>query len=156
MQPTLERGRLRRLALCSAALLAGAVLAGPVSADATQPNAESRYRTDLLACQNNQTGQDRETCLKEARNALAAGRSGELATDTDALQHNRMQRCQVQTGEALAACLARMSGRGSISGDVPSGGILREVETIVIPAGAGPVVIEPKTADPVLLVPIRR
>ncbi|MDB5881179.1 MAG: hypothetical protein JWP43_1057, partial [Ramlibacter sp.] len=35
------------------------------------------------------------------------------------------------------------------------GGVLREVETVVLPPGASSVTIEPKTADPVVLVPVR-
>lgn len=156
MHHNLQQDRRSRLALCVGAFLAGALLAGPASADTTEPNASARYRMDLQACQSDRTGQDREACLKEARNALAASKSGALATDTDALQQNRLRRCEVQTGEALAACIARMSGRGSTSGEVASGGILREVETVVIPPGAGTVVIEPKTSDPVILVPDKR
>lgn len=150
--PTLEHGR---KALVVAALLAGALLAHGAAAQTPKADA-TRYRNDVQACRSGQTGQDQDSCLKEARNALAASRNGQLTTDTDALQQNRLQRCQFQTGEARLACIARMSGRGATSGDVASGGILREVETVVVPTGSGPVVIEPKTADPVILVPIKR
>jgi hypothetical protein len=44
-------------------------------------------------------------------------------------------------------------GYGNTSGSVAGGGVLREVETVVLPAGSGSVTIEPKTADPVVLVP---
>jgi hypothetical protein len=153
MQPSFEQGRWFRLALCGGALLAGAAFAGATAAGTVDSHAATRYRDDVRACQDGHTGQDRETCLKEVRNALAARQKGELETDTDVLQQNRTRRCQVHTGEARAACIARMSGRGAISGDVAAGGILREVETVVIPPDAGPVVIHPKTADPVMLVP---
>jgi hypothetical protein len=36
---------------------------------------------------------------------------------------------------------------------VAGGGLLREVETVVMPQGSGSVTIEPKTSDPVVLVP---
>ena len=59
------------------------------------------------------------------------------------------------TGEDKAACLVRIQGRGETTGSVAGGGVLREVETVVVPLGAGPVVIQPKTADPVVLVPLK-
>jgi hypothetical protein len=58
-------------------------------------------------------------------------------------------------GEDKAACQARLMGYGSTSGSVAGGGVLREVETVVLPRGASSVTIEPKTADPVVLVPSR-
>ena len=68
-------------------------------------------------------------------------------------QSNAAARCDVLSGEDKAACQARMMGYGSTSGSVAGGGVLREVETVVMPPGAGTVTIEPKTADPVVLVP---
>ena len=59
------------------------------------------------------------------------------------------------SGEDQAACQARVMGYGSTTGSVAAGGVLREVETVVLPAGATSVTIEPKTADPVVLVPTR-
>lgn len=155
MKPSFRQGQ-HIPALCAGAFLAGAILSMPASADTTEPNASTRYRNDVQACQSGQSSQDRDTCLKEARNALAASKSGALATDTNALQQSRMQRCQVHTGEDRVACIARMAGRGSTSGDVASGGILREVETVVLPPGTGAVVIEPKTSDTVIVVPEQR
>ena len=46
-------------------------------------------------------------------------------------------------------------GYGNTTGSVAGGGLLREVETVVLPAGQSSVTIEPKTADPVVLVPTR-
>ena len=56
-------------------------------------------------------------------------------------------------GEEKAACQARMMGYGNTSGSVAGGGLLREVETVVMPPGDSSVTIEPKTSDPVVLVP---
>jgi hypothetical protein len=39
---------------------------------------------------------------------------------------------------------------------VAGGGVLREVETVVLPEGERSVTIEPKTDDPVVLVPAPR
>jgi hypothetical protein len=44
-------------------------------------------------------------------------------------------------------------GFGNTTGSVAGGGLLREVETVVMPSDASSVTIEPKTADPVVLVP---
>jgi hypothetical protein len=46
-----------------------------------------------------------------------------------------------------------MMGYGSTEGSVAGGGVLREVETVVMPAGSGSVTIQPQTSDPVVLVP---
>jgi len=59
----------------------------------------------------------------------------------------------VLTGEEKAACQARVMGYGSTTGSVAGGGLLREVETVVMPAGSGSVTIQPQTSDPVVLVP---
>ena len=64
-----------------------------------------------------------------------------------------MQRCNVLTGEDRAACQARVAGLGSASGSVQGGGVIKQVETVVLPPGRSSVTIEPKTANPVLLVP---
>ncbi len=66
---------------------------------------------------------------------------------------NATARCNVLTGEDKAACTARVLGYGSESGSVAGGGVLSKVETVVMPAGATSVVIEPKTPNPVVLVP---
>ena len=47
-----------------------------------------------------------------------------------------------------------MIGYGNASGSVAGGGVIREVETVVVPAGATSVRIEPQTNAPVLLVPV--
>ena len=44
-------------------------------------------------------------------------------------------------------------GYGNTQGSVAGGGVIREVETVVVPAGATSVRIEPKTNAPVLIMP---
>lgn len=148
---------LGRAALCALVLLAGA---GSAAQQGKPPPAAAPsapvYRSDVQACHAGTSGQDLETCLKEARHARAARLRGDLDTDLDALQANSVRRCNVFEGEMRAACLARMAGRGSTSGSVAGGGILREVETVVLPADSGPVRIVPRTQDPVILVPDKR
>jgi hypothetical protein len=57
------------------------------------------------------------------------------------------------TGENQAACQARVLGMGSVEGSVAGGGVLREVETVVLPQGQASVTVEPQTSDPVVLIP---
>ena len=81
------------------------------------------------------TQQDRDTCMKEARNAAAEKNRGRLET-YGMNEQNAMARCDVHTtGEDRAACQARVMGMGSVDGSVAGGGLIREVETVVMPAG---------------------
>ncbi len=102
---------------------------------------------------NGRSQQDQATCLREASNARAEKSNRKsTATNTD-LSANATARCNVLTGEDKAACTARVLGYGSESGSVAGGGVLSKVETVVLPAGATSVLIEPKTPNPVVLVP---
>jgi hypothetical protein len=62
----------------------------------------------------------------------------------------------VLAGEDKAACEARMMGYGTVSGSVAGGGVLREVETVVMPPGADSITVDAKTPDPVVLVPAQK
>lgn len=150
-----------------------AVLALPVAAQAPSGNADiepsadrsSIYRRDtgiddsgnysreVQACLSGRTQQARDTCLEEARNARAAQRRGELGKGGENLMANAMARCQPLSGEFRAACEARVMGFGNASGSVAGGGLLREVEIVVVPPGTDRVRIEPQTSNPVVLVP---
>lgn len=122
---------------------------------ATGIDATGSYQSEVNACMTGQTQQNRDDCLKEARNAQADKRRGVLDT-AGSLEANSMNRCQVFTsGEDKAACQARVMGMGSAEGSVAGGGLIREVETVVLPAGQSSVTIEPQTSDPVVLVPSR-
>ena len=119
-------------------------------------DASGIYQQEVQACMTGRTQQDRETCLTEARNAQADKKRGVLDNAGAQFQANAAARCNVLTGEEKAACEARVMGYGSTTGSVAGGGLLREVETVVIPQGSGSVTIEPKTSDPVVLVPATR
>ena len=116
-------------------------------------DASGRYQQEVQACMSGRTQQDQATCLKEARNAQADKKRGLLDNAGGNLEANAKARCAVLTGEEQAACQARMMGYGSTSGSVAAGGVLREVETVVLPPDAHSVTIQPQTADPVVLVP---
>jgi hypothetical protein len=139
-----------------AALLAvGAATAQVAVAGSTGIDATGSYQSEVQACMSGATQQDRETCLKEARNARADKQRGVL-DNSGSSQANAMGRCDVfQSGEDKAACQARVMGMGQADGSVAGGGVIREVETVVLPAGQRSVTIQPKTQDPVVLVPAR-
>ncbi len=136
-----------------AALLA--VGAATAQVATTGIDATGSYQSEVQACMSGQTQQNRDDCMKEARNARADKQRGVLDTQ-GSLEANAMQRCNVfTTVEEKAACQARTMGMGSADGSVAGGGVIKEVETVVLPAGQSSVTIEPKTADPVVLVPAR-
>jgi hypothetical protein len=115
------------------ALLAAAALALPVwavAADAAS-TAQSRFQADMAICDSGRSNQDVATCRIEARNALAASRSGGLADPPGEYKGNAAQRCEALEGVEFQACLARMRGEGSVEGSVSAGGLLRENITIV-------------------------
>jgi len=123
------------------------------AAGTTGIDASGSYQQEVQACMTGRTQQDRETCLKEARNAQGEKKRGVLDNAGSQFQSNAAARCDVLTGEEKAACQARVMGYGTTSGSVAGGGLLREVETVVMPEGRSSVTIEPKTSDPVVLVP---
>jgi hypothetical protein len=135
------------------ALLAVTAATAQVATGTTGIDASGSYQQEVKACMTGQTQQDRETCLKEARNAQADKKRGVLDNAGGKFDTNVAARCDVLAGEDKAACQARMMGYGSTTGSVAGGGLLREVETVVMPQGASSVTIEPKTSDPVVLMP---
>lgn len=138
-----------------AALLAMTAATAQVATGTTGIDASGSYQQEVNACMTGKTQQDQETCLREARNAQADKKRGVLDNAGAQFDANAAARCSVLTGEEQAACQARVMGYGNTSGSVAAGGVLREVETVVVPAGSNSVVIQPKTSDPVLLVPAR-
>lgn len=136
----------------AAAPVAAALLLFGAQGAMAQPS-DGSQRTAAAACGSNRY-EDPAACQREARNATADIQRGRIGSTTaDQLAANRIQRCSPLTGEDKAACEARVSGLGASSGSVSSGGVLKEVETVVLPAGGGPVRVEPRTESPVYLVP---
>lgn len=157
-RPHTKRSRTGLLPFAAAALLAMTAATAQVAgspAGNTGIDASGDYRTEMQACLNGRTQQDRETCMREARNARADKQRGQLAHGGNGLQANAMQRCEPFKGEERAACEARVMGYGNATGSVAEGGVLREVETVVMPPGVSEITVEPKTANPVVLVPSR-
>lgn len=138
----------------AASLLAVAATAQVAGAPGgTGIDASGNYQSEVQACIAGRTHQDRDTCLHEARNARAEKQRGAL-DQRSRLEANAIARCESLAGEEKAACEARVMGYGSTSGSVAGGGVLREVETVVMPPGQSEVTIQPKTSDPVVLVPV--
>jgi hypothetical protein len=136
-----------------AALLAVTAATAQVATGTTGIDASGSFQQEINACMTGKTQQDRDTCLKEARNAQTDKKRGVLDNAGASFETNASARCEVLMGEEKAACQARVMGYGSTTGSVASGGVLREVETVVMPAGQSSVTIDPKTAGPVVLVP---
>lgn len=150
------RSRTSLVSFGVAALLAVTAATAQVAVGPTAIDATGHYEKEVQACMAGQTQQDRETCLREARNAQAEKKRGALDNAGAQFEANKVARCDALAGEEKAACQARMLGYGNTSGSVAGGGLLREVETVVLPPGASSVTIEPKTDDPVVLVPSQK
>ena len=149
-----SRSRKSLVSFGVAALLAvGAFTAQVAIGGTTGIDNTGSYQSEVQACMTGKTQQDQATCLKEARNAQADKRRGVLESG-GSLEANAMGRCNVFTSaEDKGACQARVMGMGSASGSVAGGGLIREVETVILPAGQGSVTVDAKTADPVVLTP---
>jgi hypothetical protein len=136
-----------------AALLAMTAATAQVATGTTGIDTSGSYQQEVNACLTGRTQQDQATCLREARNAQADKKRGVLDNAGAQFQANAAARCEPLAGEDRAACRARLMGYGETSGSVAGGGVLREVETVVVPAGAESVTIQPQTAAPVVIVP---
>ena len=144
----------------AAALLAVTAAGAQVAGSGTPPlgaelDTSGQYQSEVRACMSGRTAADQATCLKEARNAEAERKRGRLE-NAGVFQANARARCNALSGEDKAACEARMMGYGTVSGSVAGGGVLREVETVVMPAGQNSITVDPKTQDPVVLVPAQK
>ena len=92
--------------------------------------------------------------LRHQRLAWAGERArkqyGQQAIHAHVLE--KVQRCNALTGEDKIACEARIVGYGNTQGSVAGGGVIREVETVVLPRDATNVVIQPQTANDAIIV----
>lgn len=111
------------------------------------------YRSEVQSCLSSEPQRARENCLKEARHAQAARRKGELAHPGEDYMANALARCEPFSGEERASCEARVLGFGNASGSVAGGGLLRWVETVVLPRSEEQVSFVPKTPEPVVVIP---
>jgi len=150
---TSHRPHKHLLSLGLAALFTTSAAFAQVAAGTTGIDATGNYESEVQACRSGRTQQDLDTCLREARNARADKSAGAASNPSQNLKGNAVARCETLSGEDKAAWQVRELGYGSQSGSVAGGGVLTSVETVVVPAGATSVLIEPRTSSPVLLVP---
>ena len=101
-----------------------------------------KYKTDRAACVSGRTPQDRATCLREAGAARDEARRGQLNDGGADYRKNDKERCDVLTGDEQRDCIARRQGKGSVSGSVEGGGVMRETVTREVkppePVASGP------------------
>jgi hypothetical protein len=139
----------RLLAVSLSVLLVSVAATAQIASGTTGIDASGNYRHEVQSCMSGNTQQDRATCLREARNANADRRT--LSANDANLKANRLARCDALKGEDRDACQARVVGYGDASGSVAGGGVIRQVETIVVPADAASVRVRPQTSNPVIV-----
>lgn len=116
-----------------------------IASGTTGIDATGNAQSELAACINGKTQQDRQTCMTEVRNANAAKRAGKVDNSGGKFKENALARCDVFKGEEQVACQARIVGYGDAAGSVAGGGVIRQVETVVVPADATNIKIQPQT-----------
>jgi hypothetical protein len=129
---------LRKIGASLALAAVSATTAAQAAPGSTTIDATGDPQSERAACMTGKTQQDRRTCLTEVLNASAAKRSGKLENYGDQFAVNALKRCDVFSGDDLAACKARVQGQGRIEGSVAGGGLLREAETVVSTSGGSP------------------
>ena len=122
------------------------VASAQVATGTTGIDASGSTASETAACNSGMAPQARETCLREARNAASDRRAGQLDSN-GAPGANAAQRCEVFQGEEKIACQARVVGVGETKGSVAGGGVIREVETVVVPADGSPVRVTPQSGN---------
>lgn len=136
------------------AMLAMTAATAQVTSGTTGIDATGNAASEMAACNNGSTQQDRTTCMTEVKNANAAKRAGQIDNAGGSFSSNAAQRCNVLQGDDKVACEARVAGYGNPQGSVAGGGVITEVETVVVPRGATSVTIQPQTkSDTIIVIP---
>lgn len=127
-----------------------------IAAGTTGIDATGNAASEMAACKNGTTQQNRETCMTEVRNASAAKRAGRVDNAGGQFKANALMRCNVLQGEDNVACEARVAGYGSPQGSVAGGGVITEVETVVVPPSTEVVNIQSQTSsDTIIVIPAK-
>ena len=135
------------------AVLAMTAATAQVASGTTGIDASGNAQSEMAACTTGRTQQDKETCMKEVRNANEAKRAGKIDNAGGQFGANSLERCNVLVGDDKLACQARVVGYGSPQGSVAGGGVVTEIETAVVPRSVD-VTIQPQmTNDTILVVP---
>ena len=128
-----------------------------IASGTTGIDATGNAASEMAACNNGTTQQSRETCMTEVRNANAAKRAGQVDNAGGQFKANALQRCNVLQGEDKIACEARVAGFGNPQGSVAGGGVITEVETVVVPKSPEVINIQPQTSsDTIVVIPAAR
>ena len=139
------------------AALAMTAATAQVASGTTGIDATGNASSEMAACNNGTTQQDRATCLTEVKNANAAKRAGKVDNAGGQFRANALKRCEALSGEDKIACEARIVGYGETRGSVAGGGVIREVETVVLPKNESTIVIQPQTnTDAIVVIPAQR
>lgn len=128
-----------------------------IASGTTGIDATGNAASEMAACNNGTTQQSRETCMREVRNANAAKRAGKVDNAGGQFKANALMRCDVFQGQDKVACEARVIGYGDRQGSVAGGGVITQLETVVLPAGPALINIQPQTSsEPIILLPAAR
>jgi hypothetical protein len=149
--PSTLRWRIHATAAALAALFfaaSGAMTpaAAQIASGTTGIDTTGSAISEMVACNSGKSQQSRQTCITEVKNANAAKRAGKLDNSGSQFKKNALARCDVLKGEDQIACQARVVGYGDAAGSVAGGGVIRQVETVVVPADAGTVRVQPQTS----------
>jgi hypothetical protein len=119
--------------LLLATTLVAAAAVVPLTADAGPLQQRER-----AACVDGSSQQDRSTCLREVAAAAAEARQGARADDAGQYRRNQQRRCEPLPTADRQDCIARMTGQGTTTGSPATGGVYRELVTVV-PAAMPPI-----------------
>lgn len=156
--PTLRLNHLiKSLCVFSLTALLAVSATAQIASGTTGIDATGNAASEMAACNNGTTQQSRETCMTEVRNANAARRAGKVDNAGGQFNANALQRCNVLQGEDKIACEARVTGFGNPQGSVAGGGVITQVETVVVPANSEKINVQPQTNnDTIIVIPAPR
>jgi hypothetical protein len=101
-------------------------------------DASGNYQQERLWCQRNTSDAALINCLQNSVAAQAERRRGTLTSGNMMFEANALIRCEPFKGDDRAACRDRVLGKGTVSGSVMGGGLLKSVERTV-PSDGGSV-----------------
>ena len=141
---------------CASVLLA-ITASAQIASGTTGIDDTGNAASEMTACNNGTTQQSRATCAAEVRSAAASKRAGSLSNANGQFKSNALMRCNALQGEDKLACQARVVGLGNPQGSVAEGGVLTQVETVVLPASPQVVLIQTQTSsDTVIVIPAKQ
>jgi len=128
---TVRLSAMSHVGLVAWALAASTLCLPALAAGKAPPSAHALYLHQRALCASQRPADERDDCLSEASTAYAATQPSLPGDDAASLLRNKLIRCEPLRGADQRDCQARMRGEGTTSGTVASGGIYRELVTIV-------------------------